>query len=47
MRENEEGNINCCKRFVCGLRVDTMKGIVEPDKEISFFDQVDFLKSFC
>ena len=23
------------------------EGIVEPGKEISFFDQVDFVKSFC
>ena len=35
------------KGFVCKLRVDTKKGIVEPGKEISFFDQVDFVKSFC
>ena len=35
------------KGFVCELCVDTMEGIVEPGEEISFFDQVDFVKSFC
>ena len=35
---------NC---FVCKLCVDTKKGIVEPGKEISSFDQVDLVKSFC
>ena len=35
------------KGFVCELCVDTMEGIVDPGEEISFFDQVDFVKSFC
>ena len=35
------------KDFVCKLCVDTKEGIVEPGEEISFFDQVDFVKSFC
>ena len=35
------------KGFVCQLCVDTMEGIVEPGEEISFFEQVDFVKSFC
>ena len=35
------------KSFACKLCVDTKEGIVEPDKEISFFDQVDFVKRFC
>ena len=35
------------KGFVCNLCVDTKEGIGEPGKEISFFDQVDFVKSFC
>ena len=35
------------KSFVCELCVDTKEGIVEPGKEISFFDQVGFVKSFC
>ena len=35
------------KGFVCELCVYTKEGIVEPGKEISFFDQVDFVKSFC
>ena len=34
------------KGFVCKLCVDTKEGIVEPGEEISFFDQVDFVKSF-
>ena len=35
------------KGFVCKLCVDKKEGIVKPDKEISFFDQADFVKSFC
>ena len=35
------------KGFVCELCVDTVEGIVKPDEELSFFDQVDFVKSFC
>ena len=39
--------LTLAKGFVCELCVDTKEGIVEPGKEISFFDQVDFVKSFC
>ena len=35
------------KGFVCELCVYTKERIVEPGEEISFFDQVDFVKSFC
>ena len=35
------------KGFVCELCVNTIEGIAEPGEEISFFDQVDFVKSFC
>ena len=35
------------KGFVSKLCVDTMEEMVEPGEEISFFDQVDFVKSFC
>ena len=35
------------KGFVCKLWVDTMEEIVEQGEEISFFNQVDFVKSFC
>ena len=35
------------KGFVCELCVYTKKGIVEPSEDLSFFDQVDFIKSFC
>ena len=35
------------KGFACEQCVDTMEGIVEPGEEISFFDQDDFVKSFC
>ena len=35
------------KGFVCELGVYTKKGIVVPGEEISFFVQVDFVKSFC
>ena len=34
------------KGFVCKVCVDTKEAIVEPGEEI-FFDQVDFVKSFC
>ena len=34
------------KGFVCELCVDTKEGIIEPGEELSFFDQVDFVKSF-
>ena len=47
MRKNEEGDFNSAKGFVCELCDDTMEGIVEPGEKISFFDQVDFVKSFC
>ena len=33
------------KRFVCELCVVTMEGIVKADE--IFFDQVDFVQSFC
>ena len=35
------------KNFVCKLCVHTKEGIVEPGEKISFFDQIDFMKSFC
>ena len=35
------------KGFVCKLCVDAKEEIVEPGEEISFFDQVVFVKSFC
>ena len=35
------------KGFVRKVCVDTKKGIVKPGEEILFFDQVDFMKSFC
>ena len=34
------------KGFVCELCVCTKEGMVEPGEEISFFDQVDFVKAF-
>ena len=34
------------KDFVCELCAHTKEGIVEPGEELSFFDQVDFVKSF-
>ena len=39
--------LTLAKSFVCELCFDTKEGIVEPGEEISFFDQVDFVKSFC
>ena len=39
--------LTLAKGFVCELYVYTKKGIVEPSEELSFFDQVDFVKSFC
>ena len=35
------------KGFVCKLCVDTKEGIMEPSEELSFYDQADFVKSFC
>ena len=35
------------KGFVCEPCTYTKKGIVEPSEELSFFDQADFVKSFC
>ena len=35
------------KGFVCELCVDAKEEIVKPGEEISFFDQVDLVKSFC
>ena len=35
------------KSFVCELWVDTKEEIVEPGEELSFFDQVVLVKSFC
>ena len=35
------------KGFVCEPCVDTKEGIVESGEEISLFDQVNFVKSFC
>ena len=32
---------------VCELCVDTKEGIVEPGEELSFFDKINFVKSFC
>ena len=40
-------NSTPAKSFVCNLCVDTKEEIVEPCKKISFFNQVDFVKSFC
>ena len=31
------------KGFVCEEYVETLNGIVEPDKELSFYDKVEFL----
>ena len=33
--------------FVCEVHVETIQGNVEPDREISFFDQVECVKSLC
>ena len=33
--------------FVCEQYVETKKGFVEPGKEMSFFDEVEFVKTFC
>ena len=35
------------KVFFCELCVHTKEGIVEPGEEISCFDQVDLVKTFC
>ena len=43
MRKNEESERNSGKGFVCWQCIKT---ITEPDKEISFFDQLEFVKEF-
>ena len=35
------------KDFGCKHCVETIKRILEPAKEISIYDQVEFVKSFC
>ena len=35
------------KGFVSELCVYTIEGIAKPSEEISFFDQIDFVKSSC
>ena len=35
------------KSFVCELCVDTKEEIVKPGEEISSFDHIDFVKSYC
>ena len=34
------------KSFVCELCVHTKEGVVEPGEELSFFNQIEFVKSF-
>ena len=46
MCKNKKGDFYSGKRFVCILCVNTKEEIVEPGEEI-FFDQFDFVKSFC
>ena len=47
MCKNKKDDLTLSKDFACKLCVDAKEGIVEPGKEISFFDQVDFVKRFC
>ena len=47
MRKKKGVTSTLAKGFVCELCVYTKEGIVEPGKELSFFDQVDFVKGFC
>ena len=35
------------KGFTCGGCVGVVQGIVELDKELSFYDKVEFVKSLC
>ena len=35
------------KEFVCERCVEAIKGVVESYEEVSFFDQVEFVMSFC
>ena len=35
------------KGFICEGCVEAVKGIVEPDEKISFYDHVNLLTSFC
>ena len=33
--------------FVCERCIEAMKGIVEPNEELSSYKQIDFVKSLC
>ena len=35
------------KSFICEQCVEAMKGIVGPAEEITFYDQMELVKSFC
>ena len=39
--------LTLAKGFVCKLSVTTKEEMMEPSEEISFFNQVAFVKSFC
>ena len=39
--------LTLAKGFVCKLFIDKVEEIVEPGKEILFFEKLDFVKSFC
>ena len=35
------------KGFICERYVEAIKGITEPAEELTFYDQVELVKSFC
>ena len=39
--------LNSGKRFLCERCAEVLKGIVEPEEELSFLRQVELVKSFC
>ena len=43
----KRATLTLAKGLVCELCVYTREGIVEPGKELSFFDQAEFVKIFC
>ena len=47
MYQNEESDFDSGKRFVCERCVKAMKRTVKTAKELTFYDHVELVKSFC
>ena len=47
MRENKESDQILAKDCVCEQCDEAIRRIVKPDKKLSLYDQVEFVKNFC